>query len=75
MPLGILNLCAHNSKTTTENKYSANITAKKLGFDSKERKTSKVIKLIDAIFPTSSFKNDEMRKTITIGLISLKEAK
>lgn len=75
MPLGILNLCCAERNIPTDSRYGANITDKRLGFNTKEQKTAKVIKRVDELFPNCSYKNDDMRKVIAIGLIVLKEAK
>ena len=72
MRLGILNYCCANKNIITDSKYTANITAKKLGFTSNERQTA-AINLIKNMYTNSKYKNTESRKVFAIGTMILKE--
>lgn len=70
MGLGILNYCCALKNITTNSKYTANITAKKLGFPTKERGNS-AIALLKTVYTNCKYKNDAMRKVLAIGTIIL----
>lgn len=72
MGLGILNYCCANKNIITDSKYTANITAKKLGFTSNERQTA-AINLMRDMYTNSRYKNQESRKIFAIGTMILKE--
>jgi len=72
MGLGILNYCCANKNIITDSKYTANVTAKRLGLVSKERGNA-AINLIKNMYPNSKYKNAESRKIFAIGTIILKE--
>lgn len=72
MGLGILNYCCANKNIITDSKYTANITAKKLGFVSNERQTA-AINLMKNVYTNSKYKNQESRKVFAIGTMILKE--
>lgn len=72
MGLGILNYSCANKNIATDSKYTANITAKKLGFSSNERQVA-AINLMKNMYTNSRYKNSEMRKVLAIGTIILKE--
>ena len=72
MGLGILNYCCANKNIITDSKYTANVTAKRLGFVSKERGNA-AINLIKNMYSNSKYKNTESRKIFAIGTIILKE--
>ncbi len=72
MGLGILNYCCANKNIITDSKYTANITAKKLGFQSNERQTA-AIDLLKNMYTNSRYKNQESRKVFAIGTMILKE--
>ena len=72
MGLGILNYCCANKSIITDSKYTANITAKKLGFTSNERQTT-AINLMRDMYTNSRYKNQESRKIFAIGTMILRE--
>ena len=72
MGLGILNYCCANKNIITDSKYTANITAKKLGFISNERQTA-AINLMRSMYTNSKYKNQESRKIFAIGTLILRE--
>ena len=72
MGLGILNYCCANKNIITDSKYTANITAKRLGFVSKERGNT-AINLMKNVYTNSKYKNQESRKVFAIGTMILKE--
>ena len=72
MGLGILNYCCANKSIITDRKYTANITAKKLGFTSNERQTA-AINLMRSMYTNSKYKNQESRKIFAIGTLILRE--
>lgn len=72
MGLGILNYCCANKNIITDSKYTANITAKKLGFTSNERQTA-AINLMRSMYTNSKYKNQESRKIFAIGTLILRE--
>ena len=72
MGLRILNYCCANKNIITDSKYTANITAKKLGFQSNERQTA-AIDLLKNMYTNSRYKNQESRKVFAIGTMILKE--
>ena len=74
MGLGILNYCCANKNIITDSKYTANITAKKLGFISNERQTA-AINLMRSMYTNSKYKNQESRKIFAIGTLILREGK
>lgn len=71
MGLGILNYCCGNKNILTDSKYTANITAKRLGFTSNERGNA-AINLIKNMYTNSKYKNTESRKVFAIGTMSLR---
>lgn len=72
MRLGILNYCCANKNIITDSKYTTNVTAKRLGFVSKERGNA-AINLIKNMYSNSKYKNTESRKIFAIGTIILNE--
>lgn len=72
MGLGILNYCCAHKNIITYSKYTANITAKRLGFVSKERGNA-AINLMKNMYSNSKYKNTESRKVFAIGTLILRE--
>lgn len=72
MELGILNYCCAHKNIITYSKYTANITAKRLGFVSKERGNA-AINLMKNMYSNSKYKNTESRKVFAIGTLILRE--
>jgi len=71
MPLGVLNLCCNECNIDTKSKYSQNITAGLLGFETKER-GKKAIALMKDFYKNAKYKNEDMRKVLAIGTVVLR---